>query len=179
MKCIRILPKQKGPKVNKPAMRLWDFLLHNMTKGPSPSSRQRYVVSCSDNLSSNLQFPRPLLLQDPTIEQQLNNWEGAICWGRVWEQKKGGGLTSYVCNVLLVVKVNKYWFGEMSKYFASHFAVQKHGVILHWTPQMGSAVSAGSFICFFLLFLRLSTTKPQHFTASEAQQFMPTVFIPL
>lgn len=38
---------------------------------------------------------------------------------------------------LLVVKVIKYWLGEMLKCFASYFVVQKHGVVPHWSPQMG------------------------------------------
>lgn len=53
---------------------------------------------------------------------------------------------------LLVVKVIKYWFGEMSKYFASHFAVQKHGVVPHWTAQTGPAVRTGSLISVFFGF---------------------------
>lgn len=68
---------------------------------------------------------------------------------------------------LLVVKVIKYWFGEMSKYFASHFAVQKHGVVPPRTPQTGPAVSTSSFICVFFGFSNYPPQKPQHFTASE------------
>lgn len=72
------LTTQKGPKVGeRQAWRSHDICSCTIWADTCPWSRQRYVVSSSPNLSCDLQLQRWLLLQEPTTEQQLNNWEGA------------------------------------------------------------------------------------------------------